>query len=111
MMEKTQKTITKETKTVGAVRERERESNRLEKVAQICDAKNKKILVRFLVVDNRNIEENNKIKRIDCLAKVKNRNLYKQNVYIEFLQNSLSFLRVKHNTSLCERKEIKDKYA
>ena len=38
-MEKAEKTITKTTKTVGAVRERERESNRLEKYALICGVK------------------------------------------------------------------------
>ena len=49
--------IEKTTKTVGTVRERERESNRLEKVAQFCDAKN--------------VSVNNKIdkqKRIDYIA-------------------------------------------
>ena len=65
----------------------------------------------FFVVDNRNIVENNKIKRIDCLAKVENRNVCKHNFYTQLLQNSLFFLRVKHYTSLCERKESKDKYA
>ena len=39
-MERTEKTITEMTKTIEVVREKERESNRLEKVALICDAKN-----------------------------------------------------------------------
>ena len=44
-------------KTVGVVRERERESNRLEKVAQICDARNVSIINKI-----------DKHKRIDYIA-------------------------------------------
>ena len=44
-------------KTVGVVRERERESNRLEKVAQICDAKNLSVINKI-----------DKHKRIDYIA-------------------------------------------
>ena len=55
------------TRTVGVVRERERESNRLEKVAQICDTKNVNENRANNVISklNRNID---KQKRIDYIA-------------------------------------------
>ena len=49
--------MTKTHKTVGTVRERERESNRLEKVAQICDARNVSVINKI-----------DKHKRIDYIA-------------------------------------------
>ena len=55
------------TRTVGVVRERERESNRLEKSALICDAKtvNENRANNVISKLNRNID---KQKRIDYIA-------------------------------------------
>ena len=65
---------------------------------------------------NTKIYKNNK--RIDCLAKVKNRVIkkmqvmHKDNICIKLLQNSLSFLRTKSNEYKQENiSAIKDKYA
>ena len=59
--------MTKITRTVGVVRERERESNRLEEVAQICDTKNvnENRANNVIVKIERNID---KQKRVDYIA-------------------------------------------
>ena len=61
------KKMRKMTKTVETVRERERESNRLEKVAQICDVKtvNENKANNVILKIERNID---KAKRIDYIA-------------------------------------------
>ena len=60
-----------------------------------------------------NINSINKIKRIDCLAKVKSRLMqimHKNNVRKTLLQNGLSFLRAK-SIYISENIKVKDKYA
>ena len=77
--------IEKMNKTVGVVRERERESNRLEKIALICDTKNNSIkninknaksikcatiMAHFTSIICTKIvcEKHTKIKRVDYIA-------------------------------------------
>ena len=60
-----------------------------------------------------NINSINKMKRIDCLAKVKNRVMqimHSNNICEKLLQNGLSFLRAK-STYISENMNVKDKYA
>ena len=71
------------------------------------DVINLKKASKIYKIDNHNYKKNiyNTNKRIDCLAKVKSRNMNKihimnnnknsNNICIQLLQNSLSFLRVK----------------
>ena len=101
-------------KTVGAVRERERESKVLKNVTFDYCAKNGNNLDKKF--------ETNKIiyidtLKIDCLVKVENRNVYKM-----LLQKGLSFLCFKEKNKICKngigkkykpkiKIDCKDKYA
>ena len=108
-------------KTVGVVREREREREGELKTDVFS------LIVKELKntskIDNTNYKNIfNKNKRIDCLAKVASRvlkkmhimynNMHSNNICIQLLQNSLSFLRTKNNEYRQENiNDIKDKYA
>ena len=103
-------------KTLGAVREREREreSKALKNVTFNYCAKNRNNLDKKFETDKIIYIDT---LRIDCLVKVKNRDVYKM-----LLQNGLSFLCVKEGNKICKngivkryktklKIDCKDKYA
>ena len=90
-------------KTVGVVRERERER----------EGELKTDVFSLNIINQKNGNIN---KRINCLAKVKSRVInemrvmHNNNICTKLLQNSLSFLRTKSN-EYRKINKIKDKYA
>ena len=95
--------------TVGVVRERERERRALKNGFTIYDAINLEKVDSFVIIDNKKIYIKNK--RIDYLAKARDRVMHKCNICTKLLQNSLSFLRTKSKYIRENINGVKDKYA